>query len=67
MGVVGLTVLVGQAIAIPVFILAYLRVRGQTSWKIALTYATIAGLVLYFMFGELIGILWYPSILIDYG
>ena len=51
MGVVGLTVLVGQAIAIPDFILAFFRVRGQTSWKIALTYATIAGLVLYFMFG----------------
>lgn len=67
MGVVGLTVLVGQAIAIPVFILAYLLVRGRTSWKIAVSYATISGLILYFMFGELIGILWYPSILIDYG
>jgi putative tricarboxylic transport membrane protein len=65
--VVGLTVLVGQAISIPVFILAYLLVRGRTSWKLALSYATVAGLVLYFMFGELIGILWYPSLLIDYG
>lgn len=67
MGVVGLTILVGQAIAIPVFILAYLKIRGRTSWKLALAYATIAGLILFFMFGELIGILWYPSILIDYG
>jgi hypothetical protein len=65
--IAGLTILVGQAIAIPVFILAYLLVRGRTSWKLALSYATIAGLILYFMFGELIGILWYPSILIDYG
>ena len=50
-----------------VFILAFFRVRAQTSWKIALTYATISGLVLHFMFGELIGFLWYPLILIDYG
>jgi len=67
MGVVGLTGMVGQPIVIPVFILAFFRVRGQTSWKIALTYATISGRVLHFMFGELIGILWYPLILIDYG
>jgi len=67
MGVVGLTILVGQAIAIPVFILAYLKIRGRTSWTVALAYATISGLILFFMFGELIGILWYPSILIDYG
>jgi hypothetical protein len=65
--IAGLTVLVGQAIAIPVFILAYLKIRGRTSWTLALSYAAIAGLILYFMFGELIGILWYPSILIDYG
>lgn len=65
--IAGVTVLAGQAIAIPIFILVYLKFRGGTSWKFALAYATIAGLILYFMFGELIGILWYPSILIDYG
>lgn len=65
--IAGLTVLAGQAIAIPIFILVYLKFRGGTSWMFALSYATIAGLILYFMFGELIGILWYPSILIDYG
>ncbi len=33
----------------------------------AFSYALISGVMLYFMFGELIGILWYPSIFIDYG
>ena len=65
--IVGVTVLFGQAIAIPLFILGYLIIRGKTTWLFALSYAAIAGLILYFMFGELIGILWYPSILIEYG
>ncbi|MBI76408.1 MAG: tricarboxylate transporter [Rhodospirillaceae bacterium] len=65
--IAGVTVLFGQAIAIPLFILGYLIIRGKTTWLFALSYAAIAGLILYFMFGELIGILWYPSIFIEYG
>jgi len=66
-GIVGVTVLFGQAVAIPIFILGYLVIRGKTTWAFAFSYALISGVMLYFMFGELIGILWYPSIFIDYG
>ena len=66
-GIVGVTVLFGQAVAIPIFILGYLVIRGKTTWAFACSYALISGVMLYFMFGELIGILWYPSIFIDYG
>ena len=66
-GIVGVTVLFGQAVAIPIFILGYLVIRGKTTWAFAFSYALISGVILYFMFGELIGILWYPSIFIDYG
>ena len=66
-GIVGITVLFGQAVAIPIFILGYLVIRGKTTWAFAFSYALISGVMLYFMFGELIGILWYPSIFIDYG
>ena len=66
-GIVGVTVLFGQAVAIPIFILGYLIIRGKTTWAFAFSYALISGVILYFMFGELIGILWYPSIFIDYG
>ena len=66
-GIVGVTVLFGQAVAIPIFNLGYLIIRGKTTWAFAFSYALISGVILYFMFGELIGILWYPSIFIDYG
>jgi putative tricarboxylic transport membrane protein len=66
-GIVGLTVLFGQAVAIPIFILGYLIIRGKTTWNFALSYALISAVIIYFMFGELIGILWYPSIFLDYG
>ena len=63
-GIVVVTVLLGQHVALPAFIALYLLVWGGYSWKLALGYAA-AGLGLMIMlFDYLSPTLWYPALLL---
>jgi putative tricarboxylic transport membrane protein len=55
------TILAGQQVAIPLFILAYLRVWGGYGWRLAVVYAAVGWGFLYVLFDQLIGVVWYPS------
>lgn len=57
------TVFFGQLVALPIGMAAYLLLRSETDWKIAIAYAVVGWAFLYFMFDRIIAVLWYPSIL----
>ena len=61
-GVVILTVLFGQHVALPVFIAAYLLVWGRYDWKIALVYAAAGLTLMIVLFDYLSPTLWYPAL-----
>ncbi len=61
-GLIPLTWLVGQEIAIPVFMLIYLKFRGKERWPISLGLTLGGWLFLRFVFEEVIHINWYPSL-----
>ena len=63
-GIVVATVLFGQLVALPAGMAAYLLLRGDRGWKLALAYGVAGWLFLYFMFGRLINVIWYPSVLL---
>ena len=58
------TYLVGQMIAFPIFMLAYLRLRTAVRWRTAVIYAVLGWALLYGMFDQVIHIVWYPSLLL---
>jgi hypothetical protein len=62
-GLIGLTLLVGQKIAIPVFIGTYLVRWGQYRKRVALAYALGAWAILVFFYGEVMNLLFHPSYL----
>lgn len=62
-GAIVLAILVGQQVALPVYIAAYLMWWGRYSWKIALPYAAVGYLILYAFYGQLLEIFWFPSLL----
>ncbi len=64
-GIVVCTILIGQLIALPVFMALYLLLRGDHDWKLALGYAAAGWAFLYFMFDRIIAVVWYPSIFFD--
>ncbi len=59
----GVTYLAGQLIALPLFVIAYLRVWGDYKWPVALSYAAAALLVIWAFYGELMGLLFHRSFL----
>lgn len=62
-GMIVLTLLVGQKIAIPVFIGIYLLRWGQYSKWLAATYALGAWVILVFFYGQIMSLLFHPSYL----
>ena len=60
---IGATVVLGQLLALPLFIFLYLVFWGRCSWSFALIYAAGGGLFLYLMFDLLVHVVWYPSLL----
>jgi len=62
-GLIGLTLLVGQKIAIPVFIGTYLVRWGHYRKRVALSYALGAWAILVFFYGEIMRLLFHPSYL----
>ncbi len=62
-GLIVLTLLVGQKIAIPLFIAAYLIRWGKYSIGIAATYALGAWALIVFFYDQVMGLLFHPSYL----
>ena len=58
---VGLAMLVGQKIALPVFVAIYLVRWGNYSKRIALAYAACVWAVMVFFYGQVMSILFHPS------
>lgn len=61
----GITVILGQRLALPLFIALYLVVWGKYSWLFALLYAAVCGLFLHVLFDQVVHVVWYPSLLFD--
>jgi hypothetical protein len=48
--------LLGAVVTVPVFSLAYLRVAGGVSWRAAIAYAAVAGVVVAVVLGRLLSV-----------
>nr|WP_246206276.1 tripartite tricarboxylate transporter permease [Propylenella binzhouense] len=63
-GIILGTVLVGQLIALPVFVLLFLLVWGSVRWWVAALYAIGCALFLYVTFDQIVHTIWYPALLL---
>lgn len=61
-----ITLVVGQKIAIPLFIAMYLRRWGKYSWKIAAGYAAAAYFFMQIFYEKAMHLFWYPSMFSDW-
>ena len=62
LALLGATVVIGQRLALPLFVAGYLVVWGKFSWRVALLYAGACWLVLQLMFDQVVHVIWYPSL-----
>lgn len=65
LGLLGASIIIGQRIAFPLFILVYLRVSAKSSWILALTYAATGWVFLELMFDWVVHVTWYPAALLN--
>jgi hypothetical protein len=56
--IIVLTKLVGQLVALPVMLAVFLAWWGRENWKIVIGQALAAWAILYFMFGDLMKVIW---------
>ena len=63
LGIVGITYLAGQLVALPLFVIVYLRTWGQYRWSVALAYAAMTFLMVWGFYGQLMNLLLHPSLL----
>jgi TctA family transporter len=56
-----LTLVVGQQIALCLFIATYLWRWGQYGWRVSIGYAGVNWLILYGFYDQIMSILWHPS------
>ncbi|MFL2547329.1 MAG: tripartite tricarboxylate transporter permease [Candidatus Rariloculaceae bacterium] len=63
LGTVGITYLAGQLVALPLFVIAYLTSWGRYGISVALIYAALTVLVIWGFYGELMNLLFHPSLL----
>jgi hypothetical protein len=57
------TLLVGQMVALPLFITVYLRRWGGYAWKVSVGYGFCGWIFLYFFYNKVMHIFWHPSVL----
>ena len=62
LAVIALAYLFGQLIALPIFVVAYLRFWGDCKWTTSLIYASTVFLVVWGFYGQLMRLLFHPSI-----
>jgi TctA family transporter len=60
---IGLAYLVGQLVALSLFVFAYLKVWGGYRWPTSVLYAACALLVVWGFYGQLMRLLFHPSVL----
>ena len=58
-----ITYLVGQLVALPLFVAAYLLTWGGYGWRVALGYAAVVAVVLWAFYERLMGLLFHPSLI----
>ena len=56
--------LVGQMIALPLYIIVYLRRWGGYGWRISLGYAAVGWLVLYGFYDQVMHVMWHQPLLL---
>ncbi len=62
-GIVAVTYVAGQLVALPLFMTLYLLVWGRCKWWLALAYGVAGWTFLYILFDRLIAVMWHPSVL----
>tara|TARA_B100000029_G_scaffold516683_1_gene632700 strand:+ start:1492 stop:3474 length:1983 start_codon:yes stop_codon:yes gene_type:complete len=60
---IALTYLVGQLLALTVFVAGYLRIWGNCKWTTTALYSAVVLLVIWGFYGQLMRLLFYPSVL----
>ena len=63
LGIILLSMLIGQKLAIPLFVAVYLVRWGDYDWKIALGYAAASWAILVFFYDWIMSLLWYPPLI----
>ncbi len=63
LGIVAVTFIAGQLVALPLFMALYLLVWGRCKWWFALGYGVAGWAFLYVMFDRVIAVMWHPSAL----
>jgi len=67
LGILLVTLVVGQIAALVAFIAIYLRRWGGYNWKVALGYAAGGWVFLYGFYDQVMHIFWHPSLFEDYS
>jgi len=65
-GLTGGLLLFGFLLAIPVFVVVFLRHWAQTSWRFALGLTAVASVVLYMVFVQALGVALHPGFVTEY-
>jgi len=65
LGLIVGVILFGFHIAVPVFLLLFLRLRAETSWKVAIGGTALASFVLFFAFERVLHISLHPGFITD--
>ena len=60
----GAAYLIGQMVALPLFIVVYLRRWGGYGWRISIGYAIVGWLVLYGFYDQIMHVLWHQPLLL---
>ncbi len=60
----GAAYLIGQMIALPLFIMVYLLRWGGYGWRISIGYAIVGWLVLYGFYDQIMHVLWHQPLLL---
>jgi TctA family transporter len=63
LGIIAVTFVAGQLVALPLFMALYMLVWGGYKWWLALLYAVFGWAFLYIMFDQVIAVMWQPSLL----
>ena len=63
LALIGAAMVIGQRLALPLFVAGYLVVWGKYSWRFALLYAGMCWLLLQVIFDQIVRVVWYPSLL----
>ena len=63
LALLGAAIVIGQRLALLLFVAGYLVVWGKYSWRFALVYAGMCWLLLQVIFDQIVRVIWYPSLL----